>query len=67
GSLCAYGVDYYKLGQQTGNMAVDILKGNKKPEDSPVESSKDMVIKVNDEMAAALGMDSEELKARLKE
>ena len=65
GSLCAYGVDYYKLGQQTGNMAVDILKGNKKPEDIPVESSKDMVIKVNDEMAAALGMDSEDLKVRL--
>ncbi|WP_442778703.1 ABC transporter substrate-binding protein [Aerococcus sp. Group 2] len=66
GSLCAYGVDYYKLGQQTGNMAIDILKGDKKPADIPVEMSKDMVIKVNDEMAAALGMDSEELKARLK-
>ena len=65
GSLCAYGVDYYKLGQQTGNMAVDILKGNKKPADIPVESSKDMVIKVNDEMAAALGMNSEDLKVRL--
>ncbi|MDK6292322.1 MULTISPECIES: ABC transporter substrate-binding protein [Aerococcus] len=67
GSLCAYGVDYYKLGQQTGNMAVDILKGDKKPEETPVEMSKDLVVKVNDEMAAALGMDSEELKARLKE
>ncbi|WP_198439967.1 ABC transporter substrate-binding protein [Aerococcus urinae] len=66
GSLCAYGVDYYKLGQQTGNMAVEILKDNKKPEDIPVEMSKDLVVKVNDEMAAALGMDSEELKARLK-
>ncbi|KAA9219736.1 MULTISPECIES: ABC transporter substrate-binding protein [Aerococcus] len=67
GSLCAYGVDYYKLGQQTGNIAVDILKGDKKPEETPVEMSKDLVVKVNDEMAAALGMDSEELKARLKE
>ncbi|MCY3065644.1 ABC transporter substrate-binding protein [Aerococcus mictus] len=67
GSLCAYGVDYYKLGQQTGNMAVDILKGDKKPEETPVEISKELVVKVNDEMAAALGMDSEELKARLKE
>ncbi|MHB2078365.1 ABC transporter substrate-binding protein [Aerococcus mictus] len=67
GSLCAYGVDYYKLGQQTGNMAVDILKGDKKPEETPVEMSKELVVKVNDEMAAALGMDSEELKARLKE
>ncbi|MHA6602740.1 ABC transporter substrate-binding protein [Aerococcus urinae] len=67
GSLCAYGVDFYKLGQQTGKMAVDILKENKKPKDIPVESSKDLVVKVNDEMAAALGMDSEELKARLKE
>ncbi|MCY3035838.1 MULTISPECIES: ABC transporter substrate-binding protein [Aerococcus] len=67
GSLCAYGVDYYKLGQQTGNMAVDILKENKKLEDIPVENSKDLVVKVNDEMAAALGIDSEELKARLKE
>ncbi|MFC0274585.1 ABC transporter substrate-binding protein [Metabacillus herbersteinensis] len=36
GGFAAYGVDYYKLGYQTGEMAVQILKGEKTAADIPV-------------------------------
>lgn len=57
GSLCAYGVDYEQLGHQTGEMAVKVLKGKKKVGDLPVELSKKPVLKTNEEMAKAVGVD----------
>ncbi|MBR5909932.1 MAG: ABC transporter substrate-binding protein, partial [Schwartzia sp.] len=35
GGLATYGIDYYKLGLQTGDMGADILDGKKKPADLP--------------------------------
>lgn len=58
GALATYGVDYYKLGVQTGNMAADILEGKKKPADMPIETAKesDLQITVNKKNAQVLGI-----------
>ncbi|MBB5335297.1 ABC transporter substrate-binding protein [Pectinatus brassicae] len=56
GGLATYGIDYYKLGLQTGHMAADILDGKKKPADMPIESAKDLKITINKKNAALLGI-----------
>ncbi|AMB94182.1 ABC transporter substrate-binding protein [Aerococcus sanguinicola] len=61
GTLCAYGVDYYELGKQTGQMAIDILKNGKNPGEMPVQKSEKLVVKVNEDMAQALGSDPKSL------
>lgn len=61
GTLCAYGVDYYELGKQTGQMAIDILKNGKNPADMPVQKSEKLVVKVNEDMAKALSIDPKSL------
>ena len=37
GGLATYGVNYYKLGQQTAKQAVKILEGKAEPKDMPIE------------------------------
>ena len=39
GGLASYGINYYDLGYQTGEMAVSILKGEAKPADMPVQTA----------------------------
>lgn len=56
GGLITYGIDYYNLGYQTGEMAVKILKGEAKPEDMPIESQKDLKLYVNVTEAEKLGI-----------
>ena len=58
GALATYGVDYYKLGVQTGHMAADILEKKKKPADMPIELANpaDLQITVNKKSAATLGI-----------
>lgn len=51
GGLATIGIDYYKLGYQTGNMAIRILKGEDVPADMPVESLKDMEYVINGQSA----------------
>lgn len=55
GGLATYGINYTILGQETGNMAVDILNG-RKPGDMPVKTMKDMDIYVNKDTARAIGV-----------
>ena len=55
GGLATYGIDYYKLGDQTGHMAADILEG-KKPASMPIEMAKDLKVTVNKANAALLGI-----------
>ena len=54
GALMTVGIDYYKLGQQTGKMAVKILKGEAVPAEMPVESLKDVDIVLNQATAKVL-------------
>ena len=57
GALMTVGIDYYKLGQQTGKMAVKILKGEAVPAEMPVESLKDVDIVLNQATAKAIGFE----------
>lgn len=56
GGLATYGIDYYKLGVQAGNMAADILEGKAKPASMPVQMAKDLQVTINSKNAAALGI-----------
>ena len=55
GGLMTIGIDYYKLGYQTGLMAARILKGEAEPSTMPVESLKDVDIVLNQDTADAIG------------
>lgn len=61
-ALFTYGVDYHAIGVQAGELAVDILKGEK-PADLAVKTPEKASIAVNEEMAKALGIDPETIKA----
>ena len=56
GGLATYGIDYYKLGVQTGDMAADILEGKKKPADMPIETARDLTLVISKGNAAKLGL-----------
>ena len=56
GGLATYGIDYYKLGVQTGLMAADILEGKAIPADMAIQLAKDLKVTVNKTNAAALGI-----------
>lgn len=55
GGLAAYGINYEALGEETADMAAQILNG-KKPGDIPVRSINDMDIYLNLATAGALGI-----------
>ena len=55
GGLISIGIDYYKLGFQTGKMAVKILKGEAEPTSMPIESLTDADIVINLNFAKAIG------------
>lgn len=57
GGLATYGIDYYELGRQTGKMALEILEEGTDPATMAVESSTEVELVVNEEMAEALGID----------
>jgi len=56
GGLATYGVDYYQLGLQTGEMAADILSGKAKPADMPIQALKEMKLTINETNAKLLGI-----------
>lgn len=55
GALATEGIDYYKLGYQTGEMAVEILKG-KNPKDMPIDSLSDTELVINLDAAEKLNI-----------
>jgi len=56
GTVATIGLDYYKLGRQTGEMALRILSGESKPQDMPVETQDQKDIIINLKAAKALGV-----------
>ncbi|GED34209.1 ABC transporter substrate-binding protein [Brevibacillus centrosporus] len=56
GAIATYGIDYTKLGAQTADMAVKILKGEAKPGDMPVEMQADMKLVLNKKAAEKMGV-----------
>jgi putative ABC transport system substrate-binding protein len=56
GAIATYGIDYRKLGEQTADMAVKILKGEAKPADMPVEKQTNMKLIINKKAAEKMGV-----------
>ena len=56
GAVAAIAIDYYRLGKQTGRMAIEILKG-KDPGTMPTESLEDLLLYVNPGAAAEMGIE----------
>lgn len=56
GALATVGVNYYRLGRQTAEMALRILKEGAKPETMPIESQKETELVINEDVAQALGI-----------
>lgn len=66
GAIGTYGIDYYKLGRQTGEMALRVLKGEK-PQDMPIESQKELSLTLNPGAAERMGVTiPEEMKGKAK-
>lgn len=63
GGLASIGIDYEKLGEQTGKMAAKILAGKAKPANMPVEKANELKLVINHKMAKALGIDPNTIKA----
>lgn len=57
GGFATYGIDYYTIGYQSGEMAVDILTGEKKPSEINVEHPSELQLIINKEAAEAQGID----------
>lgn len=66
GAIGTYGIDYYKLGRQTGQMALRVLKGEK-PQDMAIESQKELSLTLNPAAAGRMGVTiPAEIKAKAK-
>ncbi|WP_442593570.1 ABC transporter substrate-binding protein [Neobacillus sp. D3-1R] len=57
GAVAASGFDYYDLGYETGLMAAQILKGEKKPSEIPVALPKTLTLVINKKAAEAQGVE----------
>lgn len=57
GGLATYGINYTDLGRQTARIALRILQDGEKPADIAVETSDNLELVVNEEMAETLGID----------
>lgn len=56
GGVITYGIDYTKLGHQTGEMAVKILRDGANPADMAVETQSDLELYVNKAAAQRMGV-----------
>ena len=67
GAVATYGIDYYQMGKQTGEMAARVLNGQAVA-DTPVEISKVAELYINETAAAKFGLAvPEDLKQQAKE
>ncbi|WLV25015.1 ABC transporter substrate-binding protein [Aciduricibacillus chroicocephali] len=56
GGFATFGIDYHSIGYRAGEMAVDILKGDKKTKDLPIEYPQDMKLMINKKAAEKQGV-----------
>lgn len=57
GGLATYGINYTDLGRQTARLALRILEDGEDPAEIAIETSDNLELIVNEEMAEALGID----------
>lgn len=56
GAIATYGISYYELGYQTGEMAVRILQGEADPAATPVETQSELLLYLNLGAAERMGV-----------
>ena len=56
GGFATYGINYYELGKQTAQMAVEIIEGRAEPATMPIQYVNTCVFKYNEERAQQLGI-----------
>ena len=61
GALATYGINYKDLGKQTARMALRVLQDGQEPGMMAVETSDNLELVVNEEMAEALEIDPESI------
>ena len=67
GALATYGIDFYKLGQETAKQAVKILRDKSLPQNLPVEYQYDPKLSINYEVAKKLEIEiPQKLRGRLQ-
>lgn len=67
GAVATYGIDYYKMGRQTGDMVARILAGQQVA-DTPVEVSKETDLYMNEKAVQTFGLTiTDDLKNAAKE
>lgn len=57
GGFATFGIDYFSIGYRTGEMAVEVLTGEKTTADIPVEYPSDLQLIINKEAAEAQGVE----------
>ncbi|MEC5424091.1 ABC transporter substrate-binding protein [Virgibacillus sp. C22-A2] len=57
GGFATYGIDYHTIGYRTGEMAAEILKGDKTTKDFPVEYPPEIQLFINKQAAEEQGID----------
>ena len=62
GGFAAYGFNYYDIGYQAGEQAVELLKGEKKVKDLPVEAPDDLKLVINKSAAEKMKIDIDQIK-----
>ncbi|MBT2731309.1 ABC transporter substrate-binding protein [Carnobacterium sp. ISL-102] len=61
GGLATYGINYEELGRQTAQMALQIIEEGAETAEMPVETSNNLELVINEEVAESLGIDSESI------
>ena len=56
GGFATLGVDYYKLGVASGEMAAEILSGKAKPQDMAIQAQKEFKVMINQKNADKVGI-----------
>jgi len=56
GGLATIGIDHFKLGMQTADMAIDIIENGARPETMPIQMQDETFVVINEDMVEALGM-----------
>ncbi|MGM8214716.1 ABC transporter substrate binding protein [Bacillaceae bacterium W0354] len=65
GGLAAFGFDYYDIGYEAGEKAVEILKNGKSPSEVPATYPQNVILKINEDAAERMGVElTDELKER---
>lgn len=61
GGLATYGISYEELGRQTARMALEIIQNDATPQNLAVQTSENLELAINEEMADALGIDPDSI------